>query len=109
MVPGNLALGGKPLRLDGNIIAAVGQRCDLGIVPLIAQPLSVRESGLLGPGDQGLCCLDHAAYYGKAVGPCDKDKVLLRWKLSDGSYEVIYGDLRAEAVPFGRLRALEGR
>jgi outer membrane lipoprotein-sorting protein len=50
-----------------------------------------------------------AAYYGKAVGPGHKDKVLLRWKLPDGSYEVIYGDLRAEAVPSGRLRALEGR
>ena len=35
-----------------------------------------------------------AAYYGKTVGPDDKDKVLLRWKLDDGTYEVIYGDLR---------------
>jgi len=50
-----------------------------------------------------------AAYHGKTVGPDDKDKVLLRWKLDDGSYEVIYGDLRAEAVPPGRLRVLEGR
>ncbi|MGC8643960.1 MAG: hypothetical protein ACP5XB_29225, partial [Isosphaeraceae bacterium] len=50
-----------------------------------------------------------AAYHGKTVGPNDKDKVLLRWKLDDGSYEVIYGDLRAEAVPAGRLRVLEGR
>jgi hypothetical protein len=50
-----------------------------------------------------------AAYHGKTVGPNDKDKVLLRWKLDDGSYEVIYGDLRAEAVPAGRLRSLESR
>ena len=34
-----------------------------------------------------------AAYYGKTVTPKDKDKVLLRWKLDDGRYEVIYGDL----------------
>jgi outer membrane lipoprotein-sorting protein len=50
-----------------------------------------------------------AAYHGKTVGPENKDKVLLRWKLDDGSYEIIYGDLHAEAVPAGRLRALEGR
>lgn len=50
-----------------------------------------------------------AAYHGKTVGPEDKTKVLLRWKLDDGTYEVIYGDLRSEAVPAGRLRALEGR
>jgi len=49
-----------------------------------------------------------AAYHGKTVGPDDKDKVLLRWKLDDGSYEVIYGDLRSETVTPGRLRVLEG-
>lgn len=50
-----------------------------------------------------------AAYYGKTVGPKDKDKVLLRWKLDDGRYEVIFGDLRSEAVTGERLRALEGK
>jgi len=50
-----------------------------------------------------------AAYHGKTVGPDDKDKVLLRWKLDDGTYEVIYGDLRSEALPAGRLRVLEGQ
>ena len=48
-----------------------------------------------------------AAYYGKTVGPKDKDKVLLRWKLDDGRYEVIFGDLRAETVPAAKLHALE--
>ena len=47
------------------------------------------------------------AYYGKTVGPNDKDKVLLRWKLDDGRYEVIYGDLRNETVTAERLRFLE--
>jgi hypothetical protein len=51
--------------------------------------------------------LESVAYYGKTVGPQDKDKVLLRWKLDDGRYEVIFGDLRAEAVTAERLRALE--
>ena len=49
------------------------------------------------------------AYYGKTVGPKDKDKVLLRWKLDDGRYQVIFGDLRAETVTAERLRALEGK
>jgi hypothetical protein len=47
------------------------------------------------------------AYYGKTVGPKDGDKVLLRWKLDDGRYEVIFGDLRAETVTADRLHALE--
>ena len=49
------------------------------------------------------------AYYGKTVGPNDKDKVLFRWKLDDGRYEVIFGDLRAETVTAERLRTLEGK
>jgi len=48
------------------------------------------------------------AYNGK-IGPKDKDKVLLRWRLDDGRYEVILGDLRAETVTAERLRALEGK
>jgi len=50
-----------------------------------------------------------AAYYGKTVGPKDKDKVLFRWKLDDGRYEVIFGDLRNETVTAEELRALEGK
>ena len=49
------------------------------------------------------------AYNGKTVGPNDKDKVLLRWKLDDGGYEVIFGDLHAETVTAERLRALEAK
>ena len=50
-----------------------------------------------------------AAYYGKAVGPNDQDKVLLRWKLDDGNYRVIYGDLKSETVTAERLKAIESR
>ncbi|MEQ8790903.1 MAG: hypothetical protein RIC55_31865 [Pirellulaceae bacterium] len=49
-----------------------------------------------------------AAYHGLEVGPQDKKKVLLRWKLDDGRYHVIYGDLRDETVSAARLRELEG-
>lgn len=47
------------------------------------------------------------AYYGKTVTPKDADKVLLRWKLSDNEYRVIYGDLRAETVTPKKLAELE--
>jgi len=50
-----------------------------------------------------------ASYYGQTVGPNDKDKVLLRWKLDDGRYEVIFGDLRSETVTAEKLRMLEGK
>ena len=49
-----------------------------------------------------------AVYNGKTVKQADKDKVLLRWKLDDGRYAVIFGDLRSETVTSERLRALEG-
>jgi outer membrane lipoprotein-sorting protein len=50
-----------------------------------------------------------AVYNGKTVGPEDKDKVLFRWKLEDGQYRVIYGDLRAETVTAERLKKVEKR
>jgi len=47
------------------------------------------------------------AYYGKTVTPKDADKVLLRWKVSDSEYRVIFGDLRAETVTPEKLAELE--
>ena len=47
------------------------------------------------------------AYYGKTVTPKDADKVLMRWKVSDNEYRVIYGDLRAETVTPQKLAELE--
>ncbi len=47
------------------------------------------------------------AYYGKTVTPKDVDKVLLRWKVSDKEYRVIYGDLRAGTVSPEKLAELE--
>jgi hypothetical protein len=50
-----------------------------------------------------------AAYHGKTVGPKDDGKILLRWKLDDGRYQAIYGDLRGEILPLEQVRALEGK
>jgi len=47
------------------------------------------------------------AYYGETVTPKDADKVLMRWKVSDNEYRVIYGDLHAETVSPEKLAELE--
>jgi hypothetical protein len=47
------------------------------------------------------------AYYGETVGPDDTDKVLLRWKLDDGQYRVIFGDLHADTVTADVVKELE--
>jgi hypothetical protein len=39
--------------------------------------------------------------------PKDADKVLMRWKVSDSEYRVIYGDLHAETVTPEKLAELE--
>lgn len=54
----------------------------------------------------------NAGYYGTAVSPQDKDKVLLWWNVVDprdpqeSSYRVFYGDLRTEILPFERWSRL---
>ncbi len=48
-------------------------------------------------------------YYGDSVTADDVDKVLLRWRLDDGQYRVIYGDLRIEDVNPQRLAELEAK
>ena len=37
-------------------------------------------------------------YFGDSVGATDFDKVLMRWRLDDGRWRVIYGDLRAVTI-----------
>ena len=48
-------------------------------------------------------------YNGPAVGAADADKVLLRWKLDDSQYRVIFGDLRIEDVTAAQLQELEAK
>jgi hypothetical protein len=46
------------------------------------------------------------AYYGESVSPGDGDKVLMRWKVSDNEYRIIFGDLsvgNATAEELGEL------
>ncbi len=47
------------------------------------------------------------AYYGDTVTPDSPHAVLLRWKLDDGRYRAIFGDLSARDVSADELAALE--
>ena len=47
------------------------------------------------------------AYYGEFVTPKDADLVLMRWKISDNEYRVIFGDLHTETVTGEVLKELE--
>jgi hypothetical protein len=47
------------------------------------------------------------AYYGDRVDGRNFEQVLLRWRLEDGRYRVIYGDLRAATVSAEALKSLE--
>jgi outer membrane lipoprotein-sorting protein len=46
-------------------------------------------------------------YYGEIVTPDDVDQVLMRWKVSDDEYRVIFGSLHAETVTAETLAELE--
>lgn len=47
------------------------------------------------------------AYYGNIITPADVDQVLLRWKVADEEYRVIFGDLHVETVTAESLAELE--
>ena len=46
-------------------------------------------------------------YHGNVVTPEDAESPLMRWKVSDGEYRVIFGDLRVETVGADVLAELE--
>lgn len=47
------------------------------------------------------------AYYGNNVTASDTDAVLMRWKVSDDEYRVIFGNLTAKNISAEQLAALE--
>ena len=50
----------------------------------------------------------HVIYYGD-IGPADRDTVLMQWKLSNGKYGVVLGDLRTKTVSAEKLIKLQAR
>jgi len=49
-----------------------------------------------------------AAYFGDTVTAKDTDAVLMRWKISDDQYRVIFGDLTTKDISAAQLTELEG-
>lgn len=50
-----------------------------------------------------------AVFYGQNINPKDSNAILLQWKLSDGNYRVIFGNLREETVFAEELIKLQSR
>jgi hypothetical protein len=50
-----------------------------------------------------------AYYYGDMLGPQDNNAILMQWKLSEGKYRVIFGDLREKTVSTEELVELQSR
>jgi len=48
-------------------------------------------------------------YYGRSIDPQDCNAVLMQWKLSDGKYRVIFGDLREKTVNAEELVKLQAQ
>jgi hypothetical protein len=48
-----------------------------------------------------------SSYYGKTITPKDTDKILMRWKISDSEYRIIFSDLSAKTVTAEELAELE--
>lgn len=48
-------------------------------------------------------------YYGDIVDPRDVNSLLMQWRLPDGSYSVVFGDLHEENVSADQLVELQAR
>jgi hypothetical protein len=48
-------------------------------------------------------------YYGDSVDPRDSNAVLIQWRVSDGEYKVVFGDLHEETVGAEELIKLQAR
>jgi anti-sigma-K factor RskA len=89
---------------------AIKARIDAGTYEKMSEEDTLQLMGLnlAGTFFGGLAAEDKdPAYYGETVTAADAGKVLLRWRLDDGNYRVIYGDLRIEDVSASRLGELE--
>ncbi len=52
---------------------------------------------------------EDVVYYGDSIEPGDSNAVLMQWKISDGEYRVIFGDLRTKTVGGEELIKLQAR
>lgn len=94
-----------PMSLSTDLASAIGARVASAMIrgekgpdqQTLMQKSAEIASGLLFY--QKLTSEGHSPEYsGKTVKPGQADAVLLRWKLTDGQWRVIYGDLRVETI-----------
>ena len=52
---------------------------------------------------------EDVVYYGDSIEPGDSNAVLMQWKISDGEYRVIFGDLHTKTVGGEELIKLQAR
>jgi hypothetical protein len=52
---------------------------------------------------------EDVVYYGDNIDPQDSNAVLMHWRLSDGNYRVVFGDLREKTVTAEELIGLQAR
>ena len=53
--------------------------------------------------------VEDVVYYGDSIDPEDSNAVLIQWKLSNGKYKVVFGDLREKTVSAEELIKLQAR
>lgn len=53
--------------------------------------------------------VEDVVYYGDSIDSQDSNAVLIQWKLSDGKYRVVLGDLREKTVSAEELIKLQAR
>jgi hypothetical protein len=80
---------------------------DRDVAEMVADMFRIRMAstfyGELVREDRGV------VYLGHEVRPGEAARVLMRWRIGEDTYRVIFGDLRAETVSGERLLELEGR
>ena len=76
----------------------------------MVQTISKTVESIAGAGEFYMLLIqqdENPAYYGDRVAPGESNQVLMRWKVSDFDYRVIFGDLKAETVTYETLVQLE--
>ncbi|MCP4262312.1 MAG: hypothetical protein GY774_33145 [Planctomycetes bacterium] len=95
-------------------LTEAGQRLDEEMGLLTREERSKKIMGLMQPVQSlGMFYMtlvqgkNEPAYYGQSVAPDDAEAVLIKWKVSEGKYRVIFGDLSALDVSADELTKLE--
>jgi hypothetical protein len=97
-------------------LMGMGRDAQAWVVPSKDRKWANAKDGEFAHGTQGLSWINaiqrdfpEGVYNGKTVIPQDATKILVRWRLDDGDYRVIFGNLTSATVSPARLGELEAR